>query len=95
MFLIRVKELTGWAPSFNDDSDSDDESVDSQEASILKDKFSNKNSDMKEIPKTTKVLDKEPGAKASFQEDVNVSGCSRHFQSVKAPKSGGSILHII
>nr|GEY51761.1 RNA-directed DNA polymerase, eukaryota [Tanacetum cinerariifolium] len=130
--------------------DSDDESVDSQEASILKDKFSNKNSDMKEIPKTvldksehvgnisptcnevrmetrveeksedpfyiydtlnkkkptksvkhsdgdiqyppgfilcdrpqvnsnldhinqTKVLDKEPGAKASFQEDVNVS----------------------
>nr|GFA71377.1 hypothetical protein [Tanacetum cinerariifolium] len=43
----------------------------------------------------TKVLDKEPGAKASFQEDVNVSGCSGHFQSVKAPKSGGSILHII
>nr|GFC63610.1 ARM repeat superfamily protein [Tanacetum cinerariifolium] len=29
VFLIRVKELTGWAPSFNDDSDSDDESVNS------------------------------------------------------------------
>nr|GFB47920.1 RNA-directed DNA polymerase, eukaryota [Tanacetum cinerariifolium] len=43
----------------------------------------------------TKVLDKEPGAKASFLEDVNVLGCSGHFQSVKAPKSGGSILHII
>nr|GEX28994.1 RNA-directed DNA polymerase, eukaryota [Tanacetum cinerariifolium] len=43
----------------------------------------------------TKVLDKEPGAKASFQEDVNVSSCSGHFQSVKAPKSGGSIIHII
>nr|GEY17208.1 RNA-directed DNA polymerase, eukaryota [Tanacetum cinerariifolium] len=172
VFLIRIKELTGWAPSFNDDSDSDDESVDSQEASILKDEFSAKNSDMEEIPETvfdksehvgnispacnevrmetrvdeksedpfniydmlnkkkptksiehsdsdiqypprftpcdrpqvnsnldhinqTKVLDKEPGAKASFQEDVNVSGCSGHFQSVKASKSGGSILHII
>nr|GEX44056.1 putative RNA-directed DNA polymerase, eukaryota, reverse transcriptase zinc-binding domain protein [Tanacetum cinerariifolium] len=141
VFLIRVKELTGWAPSFNDDSNSDDESVDSHEASILKDEFSDKNSDMKEIPeivldksehvgnispacnevrmetrveeksedpfniydtlnkkkptKSTKVLDKEPCAKASFQEDVNVSGCSGHFQSVKAPKSGGSILHII
>nr|GFA02679.1 nucleotide-binding alpha-beta plait domain-containing protein [Tanacetum cinerariifolium] len=43
----------------------------------------------------TKVLEKEPGAKASFQKDVNVLGCSRHFQSVKAPKSRGSILHII
>nr|GEV71701.1 hypothetical protein CTI12_AA561260 [Tanacetum cinerariifolium] len=130
--------------------------VDSQEASILKDEFSNKNSGMEEIPKAmfdksehvgnispacnevrmetrveeksedpfniydmlnnkkptksvehsdiniqyppgftpydrpqvnsnldhinmTKVLDKEPGAKASFQEDVNVSGCSGHF----------------
>nr|GEU86184.1 RNA-directed DNA polymerase, eukaryota, reverse transcriptase zinc-binding domain protein [Tanacetum cinerariifolium] len=172
VFLIRVKELTGWAPSFNDDSDSDDESVDSHEASILKDEFSDKNNDMEEISETvfdksehvgnispacnevrmetrvkeksedpfniydmlnkkkptksvehsdsdiqyplgftpcdrpqvnsnldhineTKVLDKEPGAKASFQEDVNVSGCSGHFQSVKAPKSGGSILRII
>nr|GEV46091.1 RNA-directed DNA polymerase, eukaryota, reverse transcriptase zinc-binding domain protein [Tanacetum cinerariifolium]GEX27421.1 RNA-directed DNA polymerase, eukaryota, reverse transcriptase zinc-binding domain protein [Tanacetum cinerariifolium] len=46
-------------------------------------------------PALTKVLDKEPGAKASFQEDVNVSSCSGHFQSVKAPKSGGSIIHII
>nr|GFC30912.1 hypothetical protein [Tanacetum cinerariifolium] len=36
--------------------DFDDESVDSQEASILKDKFSDKNSDMEEIPKT--VFDK-------------------------------------
>nr|GEV71698.1 RNA-directed DNA polymerase, eukaryota, reverse transcriptase zinc-binding domain protein [Tanacetum cinerariifolium] len=151
VFLIRVKELTGWALSFNDDSDYDDESVDCQEASILKDEFSDKNSAMEEIPKTvldkskhdgnispacnevrmetrveeksedlfniydtlnkkkptksvehsdsdiqyplgftpcdrpqvnsnldhinqTKVLDKELGAKASFQEDVNVSG---------------------
>nr|GEW58902.1 zinc finger, CCHC-type [Tanacetum cinerariifolium] len=56
VFLIRVKELTGWAPSFNDDPDSDDESVDSQEASILKDEFSDKNSDMKEIPES--VFDK-------------------------------------
>nr|GEV11793.1 ribonuclease H-like domain-containing protein [Tanacetum cinerariifolium] len=126
------------ASSFNDDSDFDAESVDSQEASILKDEFSDENSDMEEIPETifdksehvgnispacnevrmktrveeksedppqvnsnldhineTKVLDKEPGAKASFQEDVNVLGCSGHFQSVKAPKSRGSILHII
>nr|GEY36819.1 RNA-directed DNA polymerase, eukaryota [Tanacetum cinerariifolium] len=167
VFLIRVKELTGWALSFNDDSDYDDESVDSQEASILKDEFSDKNSDMEEISETvldksehvgnispacnevrmetrveekskdpfniydtlnkkkpiksiehsdsniqyppgftpsdrpqvnsnldhinqTKVLDKEPGAKASFQEDVNVLHCSRHFQSVKAPKLGGN-----
>nr|GEZ11584.1 hypothetical protein [Tanacetum cinerariifolium] len=52
MFLIRVKELTGRAPSFNDNLDSDDESIDSQEASILKDEFSDKNSDMEEIPKT-------------------------------------------
>nr|GFC59269.1 RNA-directed DNA polymerase, eukaryota, nucleotide-binding alpha-beta plait domain protein [Tanacetum cinerariifolium] len=37
VFLIRIKELTRWASSFNDDLDSDDESVDSQEASILKD----------------------------------------------------------
>nr|GFA44458.1 RNA-directed DNA polymerase, eukaryota [Tanacetum cinerariifolium] len=148
VFLIRFKELTGWAPSFNDDSNYDDESVDSQEASILKDECYDKNSDIEEIPKTvfdksehvgnispacnevrmetrveekskdpfniydmlnkkkptkfvehsnsdiqyppgftpydrtqvnsnldyineTKVLDKEPGAKASFQEDVN------------------------
>nr|GEW89565.1 hypothetical protein [Tanacetum cinerariifolium] len=143
--------------------------VDSQEASILKDEFSDKNSDMEEIPETvfdksehvgnispacnevrmetrveeksddpfniydmlnkkkfiksvehsdsdiqypsgftpcdrpqvnsnmdhineTKVIDKEPGAKASFQEDVNVSGCSGHFQSVKAPKWNGEVL---
>nr|GEX63821.1 RNA-directed DNA polymerase, eukaryota [Tanacetum cinerariifolium] len=44
--------LVGWAPSFNDESDFDDESVDSQEASILKDEFSDKNSDMEEIPET-------------------------------------------
>nr|GFA13758.1 tetratricopeptide repeat (TPR)-like superfamily protein [Tanacetum cinerariifolium] len=56
VFLIRVNELAGRAPSFNDDSDYDDESVDSQEASIHKDDFSDKNSDMEEIPET--VFDK-------------------------------------
>ncbi|GJV05732.1 RNA-directed DNA polymerase, eukaryota [Tanacetum coccineum] len=40
-------------------------------------------------------LDKEPGSKASFKEDVNVSGCSGHFQSVNVPKTGGSILQVI
>nr|GEW17340.1 copia protein [Tanacetum cinerariifolium] len=138
VFLIRVKELTGWAPSFNDDSNSDDESVDSQEASILKDEFSDKNSDMEEISETVfdksehvrnispaynevrmesrveeksedpfniydmlnkkkpiKSVEHSDSVKASFQEDVNVSGFSGHFQSVKDPKSGGSILYII
>ncbi|GJX88358.1 RNA-directed DNA polymerase, eukaryota [Tanacetum coccineum] len=150
VFLIRVKELTGWAPSFNDSnedaSDSDEESVDSQNVSILKDEFSDKNSDMEEISETVfdkpehagnispekpaksvehsdgdlqyppgftpcdrsqvnsnldhkkqanVSLDKEPGSKASFKEDVNVSGCSGHFQSVNVPKTGGSILQVI
>ncbi|GKD93758.1 RNA-directed DNA polymerase, eukaryota [Tanacetum coccineum] len=56
VFLIRVKELTGWAPSFNDSnkdaSDSDEESVDSQNVSILKDEFSDKNNNMEEISET-------------------------------------------
>nr|GEW33320.1 tetratricopeptide repeat (TPR)-like superfamily protein [Tanacetum cinerariifolium] len=56
VFFIRLKELRGWAPSFSDDSDSNDESVDRHEASILKDEFSDKNSDMLEIPET--VFDK-------------------------------------
>ncbi|GJS79466.1 RNA-directed DNA polymerase, eukaryota [Tanacetum coccineum] len=177
VFLIRVKELTGWAPSFNDSnedaSDSDEELVDSQNVSILKDEFSDKNNDMEEIPETVfdtpehagnilhvsnevhkeireeeksedpfniydmfnkekpaksvehsdgdlqyppgftpcdrsqvnsnldhkkqanVSLDKEPCSKASFKEDVNVLGCSGHFQSVNVPKTGGFILQVI
>ncbi|GJV12261.1 RNA-directed DNA polymerase, eukaryota, partial [Tanacetum coccineum] len=151
VFLIRVKELTGWAPSFNDSnedaSDSDEELVDSQNVSILKDEFSDKNNDMEEIPETVfdtpehagnilhvsnevhkeireeeksedpfniyDMFNKEKPAKSvehsdgdlqypprftpcdSFKEDVNVSGCSGHFQSVNVPKTGGSILQVI
>ncbi|GJS67187.1 nucleotide-binding alpha-beta plait domain-containing protein [Tanacetum coccineum] len=53
-FLVRVKELTGWAPSFNDegDLDSDDESVNSQNACSLKEEIFDKHSDVEEIPET-------------------------------------------
>ncbi|GJT34456.1 hypothetical protein Tco_0924875 [Tanacetum coccineum] len=44
----------GWAPSFNDegDLDSDDESVNSQNACSLKEEIFDKHSDVEEIPET-------------------------------------------
>ncbi|GJR11897.1 RNA-directed DNA polymerase, eukaryota [Tanacetum coccineum] len=54
LFLIRVKELSGWAPSFTEESDSveDDESVNSQYASPLKEENIENHSDDEEVPET-------------------------------------------
>nr|GEV58393.1 hypothetical protein [Tanacetum cinerariifolium] len=53
-FLIRAKELTGWASSYNDegDSDTDDESLNSQHASSLKDENLDKHSNEEEVQET-------------------------------------------
>nr|GEY69960.1 RNA-directed DNA polymerase, eukaryota [Tanacetum cinerariifolium] len=55
-FLIWAKELTGWAPSYNDegDSDTDDESVNSQHASSLKEENLDKHNDEEEVQETEK-----------------------------------------
>ncbi|GJY78645.1 RNA-directed DNA polymerase, eukaryota [Tanacetum coccineum] len=56
VFFIRVKELTWWAPNFNDtlddNTDTDDESVDSNFDDNHKEAFSEKASEINEIPKT-------------------------------------------